>query len=184
MRRASSVALFTCKGAAPKSQWALGLVLAGLLVVGLPTRAVGADTILNSGTTTVSTGTNFGDSLYVATTGTATLNVIAGGYATNTDGYLGYSVGSIGTATVSAGTWANSGILFVGHDGTGTLNVDGGSVTNSYGVIGYNAGSVGTATVSAGTWANSSTLDVGINGTGTLNVTGGSVTNNYSGSIG
>ena len=176
MRRASSVALFTCKGAAPKSQWALGLVLAGLLVVGLPTRAVGADTILNSGTTTVSTGTNFGDSLYVATTGTATLNVIAGGYATNTLGFLGYDAGSVGTATVSSGTWANSGNLNVGYGGTGTLTVDGGSVTNTTGYLGYEIYSVGTATVSSGTWANSGSLYVGNTGTGTLNVTGGIVT--------
>ncbi len=70
-----------------------------------------ADTALNSGTTTVSTGTNFGSNLYVATTGTATLHVIAGGYATNTIGYLGFNAGSVGTATVSSGTWANSGSL-------------------------------------------------------------------------
>ena len=63
------------------------------------------------GTTTVSTGTNFGSNLYVATTGTATLHVIAGGYATNTIGYLGFNAGSVGTAHVSGGTWANSGSL-------------------------------------------------------------------------
>ena len=99
------------KGSVPKSPWALGLVLAGLLVMELPTRAVGADTILNSGTTTVSTGTDFGTNLYVATTGTATLNVIAGGSATNTRAYLGYDAGSVGVATVSSGTWAKSGDL-------------------------------------------------------------------------
>ena len=101
MRLASSVPLSIYAGPVPKSQWALCLVVVGLLVLGLPSRAVRADTILNSGTTTVSTGTNFGGDLYVATTGTATLEVIAGGYATNTTGYLGYSVGGNGTATVS-----------------------------------------------------------------------------------
>ncbi len=130
------------------------------------------------GTTTVSTGTNFGSNLYVATTGTATLQVIAGGYATNSIGYLGFNAGSVGTATVSSGTWANSSTLTVGSGSgsSGTLNVDGGSVTNSIGYLGNNAGSVGTATVSGGTWANSSDLLVGNTGTGTLNVTGGSVT--------
>ena len=156
------------KGSASTSPWALGLVLAGLLVVGWPTRAVDADTILNSGTTTVTTGTDFGDYLYVATTGTATLEIIAGGYATNAYGYIGYDVGGVGTATVSGGTWANSGDLYVGYQGTGTLNVTGGSVTNTDGYC------WGSATVSSGTWANSGTLFVGI---GSLNITGGSVTN-------
>ena len=131
MRLTSSVALFTCKGSAPKSWWARGLVLTGLLAAGLPTRAVRADTILNSGTTTVSTGTNFGSNLYVATTGTATLQVIAGGYATNTTGYLGFNAGSVGTATVSSGTWANSGNLTVGRNGTVTLTMIGGLVSVS-----------------------------------------------------
>ena len=191
MRLASLVALFTCKGAAPKSPWVLGVVLAGMLVVGLPTRAVLADTILNSGTTTVSTGTYFGNNLYVATTGTATLEVIAGGSATNTRAYLGYDAGGVGVATVSSGTWANSDFLIVGNSGAGTLNVAGGSVTSDYGRIGLLAGSIGTATVSgSGTWTNSTELDVGSFGTGTLNVTGGSILNGagyigrFAGSIG
>ena len=102
--------------------------------------------------------------------------MIAGGYATNSIGYLGFNAGSVGTATVSSGTWANSGSLIVGNSGTGTLDVTGGSVMNSDGGIGINAGSVSTATVSGGTWASSGDLYVGYNGTGTLNVTGGSVT--------
>jgi len=168
------------KGSALTSAWALGLVLAGMLVVGLPTTAVRADTTLDSGTTTVSTGTNFGDSLYVATTGTATLEVIAGGYATNTNGFLGFDAGGDGTANVLGGTWDNSGDLYVGNSGTGTLNVTGGSVTNSDGYIANSSNSVGTVTVSSGTWANSGMLVVGFGGTGTLNVTGGSVTNSRS----
>jgi autotransporter-associated beta strand protein/T5SS/PEP-CTERM-associated repeat protein len=177
MRLASLVALFTCKGAVPKSPWALGVVLAGLLVVGISSAALGQDTILDSGTTTVSTDTNFDGDLYVATTGTATLEVIAGGYATNTTGYLGFNAGGVGTATVLSGTWANSGNLYVGGEGTGTLNVTGGSVTNSDGYIATSNNSVGTVTVSSGTWANGGMLVVGLGGTGTLNVTGGSVTN-------
>ena len=167
------------KGSAQKSHRVLVVVIAGLLVLGLPSKAVRADTTLNSGTTMVSTGTNFGENFYVATTGTATLEVIAGGYATNTGGWLGYDVGSVGTATVSSGTWANSGNLSVGNSGIGTLNVTGGSVTNMFGFLGVNAGSNGTATVSSGTWANSNDLVFGLygNSTGTLNVTGGLVTN-------
>jgi fibronectin-binding autotransporter adhesin len=139
-----------------------------------------ADTILNSGTTTVSTGTNFGG-LIVADTGTATMNVVAGGYAINSYAYLGFNAGSDGTATVSSGTWANSETLTVGYDGTGTLNVTGGYVSNTdFGYLGYNADSIGAATVSSGTWAISGGLIVGFRGgTGTLTVNGGSVTNSY-----
>lgn len=173
MRLTSSAAPFTCHGAVPKSSWAIGLVLAGLLVVGLPTRAFRADTILDSGTTTVSTGTNFGGILTVGFTSTATLEVIAGGYATNSAGYLGYYAGSDGTATVSSGTWANGGNLVVGINGIGALNVTGGSVTSSFGFIGSGAGSIGSATVSSGTWANAVDLTVGNNGTATLTMSGG-----------
>jgi fibronectin-binding autotransporter adhesin len=172
MQLASSVVLFTCNGAVPKSSWALGVVLAGLLVVGLPTRAVG--TTLDSGTTTVSSGTNLGY-LTVGNTGTATLEVIAGGYATSSVGFLGYYAGSDGTATVSSGTWAASANLVVGIYGNGTLNVTGGSVTSSFGFIGSEAGSVGTATVSSGTWANGVDLNVGNSGIGTLTMSGGLV---------
>ena len=136
MRLASSAALFTWKEAVPKSPWALGLALAGLLVVGLPTRSVRADTILNSGTTTVSTGTFFGLNLYVATTGTATLNV-TGGSADAGNGYVGHGAGSSGTVMVSGGTWTNM-QTYVGYDGTGVLSVAGGNVTNTgYGYVGY-----------------------------------------------
>ena len=90
-----------------------------------------ADTTLNSGTTTVNTGTDFGGDLYVATTGTATLNVVAGGYATNTFGYIGQLAGSRGTVDVSSGTWASSSHLRIGESGTGTLSVSGGVVTSS-----------------------------------------------------
>jgi autotransporter-associated beta strand protein/T5SS/PEP-CTERM-associated repeat protein len=143
----------------------------------VPTRRLLADTTLDSGTTTVYTGTNFAGGLFVASTGTATMNVVYGGYATNTYGYIGQYAGSLGTVTVSSGTWANSEQLIVGHRGVGTLNVSGGSVASGQGEVGaYN---LGTATVSGGTWANTDSLTVGFDSgaMGTLNVTGGSVTN-------
>ena len=117
-----------------------------------------ADTTLNSGTTTVSTGTSFGTNLYVASTGTATLEVIAGGYATNTIGYLGFNAGSAGTATVSSGTWANSGNLTVGRSGTGTLTMTGGLVSVS-GTL--SQGTHGTINLSSG-----GTLQIGTGGAG------------------
>ncbi len=157
------------------------LWLTALVAMGVLMKPVRADTTLNSGTTTVSTSRNFGGGLFVATTGTATMNVVAGGYATNSYAYLGFNAGGDGTATVSSGTWANSETLMVGYDGTGTLNVTGGYVSNTaFGYLGYNAGSIGAATVSSGTWANSGGLIVGFRGgTGTLTVNGGSVTNSF-----
>jgi T5SS/PEP-CTERM-associated repeat protein/autotransporter-associated beta strand protein len=166
-------------------------VLAALLVAGVVPADLRADhTILDSGTTTLSTGTNFGDSLYVATTGTATLKVNAGGHATNNEGLLGHNRAAFGTVTVeSGGRWTNSDYLTVGVNGTGTLNVTGGRVTNTDGYLGRYETGVGTATVSSGTWANSGGpylpgLYVGSKGTGTLNVTGGTVTNDAIGYIG
>ena len=163
-----------------RSNWLIfrgALRVAALVAMGVLMKPVLADTTLDSGTTTVSTGTNFGG-LFVATTGTATMNVVAGGYATNSYAYLGLNAGGVGTANVSGGTWANSSSLVVGYDGTGTLNVTGGYVSNFLpGYLGYNAGSKGTATVSSGTWASSGAFYVGFTGTGTLNVSGGSVTN-------
>ena len=146
-----------------RSNWTIfrgALWVAVLVVLSLPTKPLLADTTLDSGTTTVSTGTNFGTNLYVADTGTATL-VIAGGLATDTNGWIGNSAGSVGTATVSGGTWANSGYLRVGNSGTGTLNVTGGRVTSTDGYLGYESGGNGTATVSSGTWANSGNLQFG-----------------------
>ena len=159
MRLTSSVPLFTCKGSVPKSPWARGLVLAGLLAAGVLGSPVRAATTLNSGTTTVSTGTDYGGPLYVATTGTATLNVIAGGNVTNTTGYLGFNAGSKGTATVAGGgtamvangSWNSGNYLYVGYRGAGTLNVSG------------------------GTWATNGNLTVGSSGTGTLTMSGGLV---------
>ena len=167
-----------------RSNWTIfrgALQAAALVALSVPTKPLLADTTLNSGTTTVSTGTNFGQGLFVARTGTATMNVVAGGYATNSYAYLGFNAGSDGTATVSSGTWGNSGTLTVGYDGTGTLNVTGGYVSNTaFAYLGYNATGVGAATVSSGTWAISGGLIVGFRGgTGTLTVNGGSVTNSY-----
>ena len=154
----------------------LGLITVALLFAAAAPVDLRADTTLDSGTTTVTTGTDFGTNLYVGFSGTATLEVLAGGSATNVFGYLGYNAGSVGTATVSSGTWFSGTVLTVGSSGTGTLNVTGGFVSDANCGIGINASGVGTATVSSGTWVNFGGLIVGSSGTGTLNVTGGKVT--------
>ncbi len=118
MRLASSVPLSIYAGPVPKSTWTLGVVLTGLLAVGLPIRAVRADTTLNSGTTTVTTGTNFGW-LTVASTGTAVLEVLTGGFVTSAgNSSVGLDTGSFGTVTVSSsGTWNGYPALFIGDSG-------------------------------------------------------------------
>ena len=66
-----------------RSNWTIFRVVIGvavLVAMSVPTKPLLADTTLNSGTTTVSTVTDFGVTLYVGTSGTATLEVIAGGY--------------------------------------------------------------------------------------------------------
>jgi T5SS/PEP-CTERM-associated repeat protein len=166
-------------------------VLAALLVAGVAPADLRADqTTLDSGTTTLSTSTDYGTNLYVGKNHAATLKVNAGGHATNFEGFLGYNAAAFGTVTVeSGGRWTNSDYIMVGYDGTGTLNVTGGRVTNTNGFLGFQKTGVGTATVSSGTWANSGGpylpgLYVGYEGTGTLNVTGGNVTNDAIGYIG
>jgi autotransporter-associated beta strand protein/T5SS/PEP-CTERM-associated repeat protein len=148
-----------------RSYWTIfrgALGVAILVALSVPMQPLLANTSLDSGTTTVSTGTSFGQLLYVGDSGTATMNVIAGGYATNSSGFIGYRFPeSKGTVTVSSGTWANSNFLQIGNFGTGTLNVSGGSVTNRDGYIGSAAG--GTLQIGAG-----STGGVLLGGTGSL----------------
>jgi len=133
-------------------------------------------------TGTGSTWTN-SSYLYVGYSGSATLNIQAGGQVSNLWGYLGYESHSTGTATVTGtgSTWKNTG-LYVGYSGSGTLNIEaGGQVNNTWGYVGYFSGSTGTATVTGtgSTWTNTG-LYVGLSGSGTLNIqAGGEVSNGY-----
>jgi fibronectin-binding autotransporter adhesin len=138
-------------------------LLAGLLaVVAAPTNRLVADTILDSGTTTISTGTDFGAQLFVGVSGTATLEVVDGASVTNGSGYLGSGASGDGTVLVTGGTWTNAGALVIGSAGTGSLTVLGGSVTATSGTIGGTG--VGSATVaSGGAWTTLGDLDV-VNG--------------------
>ncbi len=124
---------------------------------------------------------------------TGALNVQAGGFVSNTDGYLGSftnAVGSAGngTATVTGvgSTWQNAGFLRVGDQGTGELNVlAGGLVTNTSARIANAANSVGAANVDgAGSiWTSTGTLVVGNLGTGILSVTDAGTVNSDAVSI-
>jgi fibronectin-binding autotransporter adhesin len=88
--------------------------------------------------------------LIVGDSGTGTLNVLAGGEVTNTNGAIGRFSGSSGTVTVTgAGSkWLNSGFLTIGEAGTGSLSVQnsglvivGGNTTiSSTGSVNLNGG--------------------------------------------
>ncbi len=88
-----------------RSNWTIFRVVSGvaaLVAMSVPMTSLLGDTTLNSGTTTVSTGSIFGTNLYGADTGTATL-VIAGGLATDTYGWIGKSArGPIAGTSFSA----------------------------------------------------------------------------------
>ncbi|QDS97545.1 beta strand repeat-containing protein [Adhaeretor mobilis] len=118
-----------------------------------------------------------------------TLNIVAGGAVTNTEGILGGEINASGTATVTGGnsTWVNSDLLDIGFNGTGTLIIEaGGKVTNTSGTLGLNSTGIGTATITGtgSRWENSGTLDVGRTGTGTLNIEAGGVVTNTTGNLG
>jgi T5SS/PEP-CTERM-associated repeat protein/autotransporter-associated beta strand protein len=162
----------------------LSLIVVALLFAATAPVDLRADTTLDSGTTTVTTGTDFGGNLYVGFSGTATLEVLVGGSAANVDAEIGFNAGSQGTVTIAGGTWTNSGSLFVGDMGAGTLNLSDGRVSNTDGYLAALDGSSGTATVSGGTWTNSNYLIVGVFGTGVMNLSGGTVINEGSGIIG
>ena len=72
-----------CRSLLPAPPRAFGAVLAALLVAGVAPADLRANTTLDSGTTTLSTGTDYGQTLYVGKTDAATLIVNAGGHATN-----------------------------------------------------------------------------------------------------
>jgi len=81
------------------------------------------------GDTTVAQSALF--NTYVGKNTAGTLTIDSASVLSDTDGYLGFSVGSSGIATVTGGSkWANSGALYVGYAGTGQLNLNsGGAVT-------------------------------------------------------
>ncbi|MGB2824100.1 MAG: hypothetical protein WBF17_24200, partial [Phycisphaerae bacterium] len=161
-------------------------------IVSLGTPTASADVRADSGgVITVTSGAlaTFGANLYVADASTGTLNIMAGGAVTGTNGYIGHSAGSNGTGMVDGGgsTWTTYGDLYVAREGSGTLTITGGAaVRNTYGHIGYSADSNGTVTVdgAGSTWTNSQYLHVGRAGSGRLTVAGGASLSNQGASIG
>jgi len=137
---------------------------------------------------TGSSWTNSAD-LFVGYQGNGAVSVNNGGTLTNTQGWIGFSAGSLGAATVDGlgSTWSNSKDLVVGASGNGALNVkNGGVATNAYGLIGHEIGSSGAATVTGegASWINSADLYIGNKGNGTLNVQNHGTVNNKQAFIG
>ena len=146
--------------------------------------ATGTVTVTGPGSTWTNTGP-----LGVGDEGTGTLTIQNGGHVSNTDGSIGFEIGSSGTVTVdgTGSTWTNSNFAEVGRAGTGTLNItNGGAVTNTGGQIAIGLGSHGSATVSGdgSTWTNSLYLFVGNLGTATLTIEGGADVSNTIGAVG
>jgi autotransporter-associated beta strand protein/T5SS/PEP-CTERM-associated repeat protein len=143
-----------------------------------------ADTILDSGTTTVTTGTSFEGTLFLGDSGTATLAILGGGSAAIGSSYLGYNAGSKGTVVVNGGTW-NSLVGYpsftemrVGWFGEGTLDVIDGVVTTENMSVGRPVGGKGTVTITSGTVYDWGITVIGYAGVGTLTMNGGSFTSN------
>ena len=121
-----------------------------------------ADTTLDSGTTTVSTGTDFGAALFVGVTGTATLELVPGADATNGAAYLGSVTTGNGTAIVTGGTWTTLGDLEVVN---GSLTMTGGRVA-----VGGRLSNTASGTINLN---SGGTLQIGVGGaTGELATTG------------
>jgi T5SS/PEP-CTERM-associated repeat protein len=159
----------------PGFPWNVGAVLVGLLIGATVPADLLADTTFDSGTTTIGSGTNFGNTLVIGETGTATVRFVTGANASNVNAMLGYDPTGQGTALVTGGTWTSSNLLFVGYQGSGVLDINGGYVRSvAVGALAWVPGSSGTATVTSGTWSGDS-IYVGYRGPGELTVNGGGV---------
>jgi fibronectin-binding autotransporter adhesin len=130
--------------------------------------------------------------LTVGDIGAGSLAIGAGGSVTSTNGFIGYSAGSVGTVNVSGADalWSinpPSGLigtngLYIGYSGHGTLNIsDGGKVqiTGSSAHLGYNVAgdenASGSLVVSGpgSVFSVSALLSVGRIGQGSLTISGG-----------
>jgi len=134
--------------------------------------------------------------LYVGYSGTATLNVEAGGSLSDGIAYLGWNNGSTANATVTGtdaslnpSTWTNSSQLRVGQSGNATLLIEaGGNVSsNAISYIATASSSTSTVTVTGAnsSWTtNDNILYVGNSGDATLNIEAGGNVSNSIGHIG
>jgi autotransporter-associated beta strand protein/T5SS/PEP-CTERM-associated repeat protein len=172
------------KAPAPPPRF-LALAAVSLLLVASESRVSRADTTLDSGTTTVTTGTTFDGTLFVGDSGTATLAILGGGSAAIGSSYLGYNAGSKGTVVVNGGTWNSLAVypagyeMSVGWAGEGALDVVDGVVTTEWMSIGHRAGGKGSVTITSGTLYDWGLTQIGDAGVGALTVNGGYFVSNF-----
>ena len=145
----------------------------------------------SSGTVTVSGVDGSGNAsiwtnnghLYVGYDGAGTLNILAGGQVSNTDG----SISGGGNALISGqgSSWQNSGRLTVGLYGAGTLRVEGGAtVSSADGIVGSSGQGNVVLTGAGTTWSNAGQFTVGSFDVGTLRIEAGAAVTSNQGYIG
>jgi len=137
-----------------------------------------ADTVYNSGATTVSTA-DTASNFIIGDTGTAAVNVTSpGSLTTPNDITVGNTAAGIGTLT-AVGTGLTANRFYIGLNGTGTLTVTNGGTVTASGVdrkiyLGYFGGSTGTLNLSGGaTRLTAYDLNVGWSGTGAMTIADG-----------
>ena len=135
---------------------------------------IGDDATLNLGT---GSGGVIGqlnvDSSYLAVDGTINVD---GGIISNTQGYIGYTNGSLGTVNINGSNsqWINSDDLSIGYQYIGRMNVTGGGqVSNVDGHVGHFSGGYATVTGGTSVWTNTGNLTVGRSAFGDLEILDG-----------
>ncbi|MGO3892243.1 MAG: autotransporter domain-containing protein [Paenalcaligenes sp.] len=117
--------------------------------------------------------------------GQGKVSVLAGGYVTSDDGYIGRTQNGSGTVNVSGNgsTWVNSGMLRVGDaEGRGTLMVEGGGIVSNVDSFVGSMSGIGDVVVSGigATWNNAGAMNLGFGlgaGSGTLTIADNGVVN-------
>jgi T5SS/PEP-CTERM-associated repeat protein len=143
--------------------------------------AMAADTIYNSGSSSVNSAVtaDVGGNIIIGDTGTATLTVTTpGSLTTDVDIYVGNNSASSGTLIVNGGS-LTANRYYVGLSGTGTVTLTNGADLITTGVdrkvyVGNFAGATGTLNLSGvGTTLAAHDLNVGWSGDGTMTVSDG-----------
>jgi T5SS/PEP-CTERM-associated repeat protein len=171
-----------------------GVVLSDNGFIGFGASDVGTVTISGQDAGFPAQWWNTGD-LIIGQAGTGTLVVVGGGYALNTDGYIGAEAGSNGEVTVTGpnSIWTNFGQLLVGDAGTAALTIQNGGVVNSaVATIGNSGTGTGTVIVSghdasgnASTWNVTNQILIGYEGiNNTLSILDGALVSSGQGLIG
>ncbi len=156
--------------------------------IGTSSGSTGTMTVTGAGSQWSST--NY---MIVGTSGTGTLNILAGGGVISGDAshasIMANDAGSQGTVLVdgSGSLWAANDNLVVGGGGQGTLTIqNSGKVTDGIGIIASSSGSTSSATVTGtgSQWINSDSLLVGNAGQGTLSILAGGMVSDIQGRVG